>query len=72
MERSEPASTPAGASPIVVVLIFALIPVVWLISLSLKPPDDDHRPALHPADISFDNYKSLFEGGIDEAPSSSR
>ena len=54
---------------IVLVVIFALIPVLWLISLSLKPPDAIDRPALHPRpSVSFDNYKSLFEGGISDSP----
>ena len=53
---------------IVVVLIFALIPVLWLISLSLKPPDAITDQRFIPSEISFDNYKSLFEGGIDDSP----
>jgi multiple sugar transport system permease protein len=53
---------------IVVVLVFALIPVVWLISLSLKPPEAITDQRFIPSEISFDNYKSLFEGGISESP----
>jgi multiple sugar transport system permease protein len=53
---------------IVVVLIFALIPVVWLISLSLKPPDAIADQRFIPSSVSLDNYKSLFEGGIDDSP----
>jgi multiple sugar transport system permease protein len=53
---------------IAVVLVFALIPVVWLISLSLKPPEAITDQRFIPSEISFDNYKSLFEGGIDESP----
>ena len=53
---------------IVLVLVFALIPVLWLISLSLKPPEAITDQRFIPADISFDNYKSLFEGGIDDSP----
>src|ERR1044072_8864225 len=49
---------------IVVVLIFALIPVIWLISLSLKPPDAITDQRFIPSEISFDNYKSLFRGGL--------
>ena len=37
--NEEAASTPSGASASSLVLIFALIPVLWLISLSLKPTD---------------------------------
>jgi multiple sugar transport system permease protein len=53
---------------IVLVLIFALLPVVWLISLSLKPPDAITDQSFIPTEFSIDNYKSLFEGGIDESP----
>ena len=53
---------------IALVLIFALLPVVWLISLSLKPPEAITDQRFIPSEISFDNYKSLFEGGISESP----
>lgn len=53
---------------IALVLIFALIPILWLISLSLKPPDAITDQRFIPAEISLDNYKSLFEGGIGESP----
>jgi multiple sugar transport system permease protein len=50
------------------VVIFALIPVLWLISISLKPPEALTDQSFIPKDVSFDNYKSLFEGGIDDSP----
>lgn len=53
---------------IVLVLLFALIPVVWLISISLKPPSEIADGRFIPAHFSLDSYKSLFEGGIDESP----
>jgi multiple sugar transport system permease protein len=53
---------------IALVVIFALIPVLWLISISLKPPEALTDQKFIPADVSFDNYKSLFEGGIDDSP----
>jgi len=53
---------------ILAVLIVALIPVLWLISLSLKPTDAVADGRFLPSEISFDNYKSLFEGGISESP----
>ena len=48
---------------ITLVLIFALVPVLWLLSISLKPPSEITDQRLIPSSISFDNYKSLFEGG---------
>jgi multiple sugar transport system permease protein len=53
---------------ITVVMIFALIPVLWLISVSLKPPEAIADGRFIPSEVSFDNYKSLFEGGIDGSP----
>ena len=53
---------------IALVVIFALIPVLWLISISLKPPEALTDQSFIPKDVSFDNYKSLFEGGIDDSP----
>jgi multiple sugar transport system permease protein len=53
---------------ILAVLVVALVPVVWLISLSLKPPEAVADQRFLPAEVSFDNYKSLFEGGIDNSP----
>ncbi len=53
---------------IALVVIFALIPVFWLISISLKPPEELTDQHFIPQSVSFDNYKSLFEGGIDDSP----
>ena len=53
---------------IAVVLIFALIPVLWLVSISLKPPEAITDGRFIPSEVSFDNYKSLFEGGIEDSP----
>ncbi|MBN8866695.1 MAG: carbohydrate ABC transporter permease [Solirubrobacterales bacterium] len=50
------------------VLIFALIPVLWIISLSFKTPATITDQSFIPTEFSFDNYKSLFEGGISESP----
>jgi multiple sugar transport system permease protein len=53
---------------ILLVLVFALVPVLWLISLSLKQPEAITDGRFIPSSVSFDNYKSLFEGGISESP----
>jgi multiple sugar transport system permease protein len=53
---------------ILLVLAFALIPVLWLISVSLKPPEAVTDGRFIPSEFSLDNYKSLFEGGIDDSP----
>ena len=48
-----------------VIIIAALIPVLWLLSLSLKDPATIADGRLIPSSVTFDNYKSLFEGGFD-------
>ena len=53
---------------IVLVLVFALVPVLWLISVSLKPPEAVTDGRFIPSEFSLDNYKSLFEGGVDDSP----
>jgi len=53
---------------VALVLIFALIPVVWIISLSLKTPESVSDGRFIPAHWTFDNYKVLFEGGFSNSP----
>jgi len=53
---------------ITLVLIFALLPVLWIISLSFKTPATITDQSFIPTEFSLENYKSLFEGGIDESP----
>jgi multiple sugar transport system permease protein len=48
-----------------VVLFYALVPVLWLVSLSLKTPGTVNDKRLIPQDLSFDNYTALFQGGFD-------
>ena len=47
------------------VLAFAMIPVLWIISLSLKTPDSIGDGSFIPKDLTFENYSGLFEGGFD-------
>jgi multiple sugar transport system permease protein len=53
---------------IALVLIFALVPVVWIISLSFKTPETVADGRFLPAHWTLDNYKVLFEGGISDSP----
>jgi multiple sugar transport system permease protein len=46
---------------ILIVLFYALIPVVWIASLSVKPVDKLTDRKFFSGEISFDNYKSIFE-----------
>lgn len=48
----------------VLVVIYALFPVLWILSLSLKPTSSVKDGKLIPAEITFDNYKAIFQGNI--------
>jgi len=51
-----------------VILAFALIPVLWIVALSFKTPATITDQQFFPAEFSFENYESLFTGGISESP----
>ena len=51
-----------------IVLIFALLPVLWIISLSLMPPEAVTDQSFIPTEFTLDNYESLFTGGISDSP----
>jgi multiple sugar transport system permease protein len=48
----------------IIVLLYALIPVLWILSLSLKPSSSVKDGKLIPAQVTFDNYKAIFQGNI--------
>ncbi|MCV7431109.1 carbohydrate ABC transporter permease [Mycolicibacterium bacteremicum] len=48
----------------VIVVLYALIPVLWILSLSLKPTSSVKDGKFIPEQITFDNYKAIFEGNI--------
>jgi trehalose/maltose transport system permease protein len=48
-----------------VVLFYALVPILWLLSLSLKTPNTVGDRRLIPKAFTFDNYTALFQGGFD-------
>jgi multiple sugar transport system permease protein len=50
---------------IAAVVAFAMIPVLWIISLSFKTPATVGDGRLIPKDWTLENYKGLFEGGLD-------
>jgi multiple sugar transport system permease protein len=47
------------------ILFYALVPVVWLVSLSFKTPATVGDKKFVPQDTTFDNYTTLFNGGLD-------
>jgi multiple sugar transport system permease protein len=48
-----------GTSSLIAV-VYALLPVVWIVSLSLKRPADLNDRRFFPGEVSFDNYRALF------------
>ena len=44
------------------VLTYALVPVLWIFSLSLKPTSMVKDGKLIPARVTFDNYRGIFRG----------
>ncbi len=50
---------------IAVVVLLALFPVLWIVSLSFKTPATVGDGSLFPRDWTFNNYTELFKGGFD-------
>jgi multiple sugar transport system permease protein len=46
---------------VVLVVLYALVPVLWIVSLSLKKPADLTDNKFIPSDPSFDNYTAIFD-----------
>ena len=44
----------------ILVIIYALFPVLWILSLSLKPTSTVKDGKLIPAQMTLDNYKGIF------------
>jgi multiple sugar transport system permease protein len=47
----------------VVIILYALFPVAWILSLSFKAPADLTNQKFLPTSLSWDNYKEIFTGG---------
>ncbi len=52
----------AWAAVDAVVLVYALLPVLWILSLSLKPTSTVKDGRLIPSSVTFDNYRGIFRG----------
>ena len=48
----------------ILVVVYALFPVLWILSLSLKPSSSVKDGKLIPSQITFANYKGIFHGDI--------
>jgi multiple sugar transport system permease protein len=47
-----------------IVLVYALLPVLWILSLSLKPTSTVKDGKLIPSSLTFDNYRGIFRGNF--------
>lgn len=63
-ERVSPGRATGWAVVNVLVVLYALIPVLWILSLSLKPTSTVKDGKFIPSEITFDNYKGIFTGDI--------
>ncbi|GLD01007.1 hypothetical protein Mkiyose1088_28730 [Mycobacterium kiyosense] len=44
------------------VLVYALLPVLWIFSLSLKPSSNAKDGKLFPSSMTLENYRGIFRG----------
>src|ERR1700743_3939080 len=63
-ERKGARSAATWVSVAARVLAYALIPVLWILSLSLKPTSTVKDGKLIPAQVTFDNYRAVFAGNV--------
>ena len=54
--------TAGGVIVDTLVLVYALLPVLWILSLSLKPTSTVKDGKLIPSSLTFDNYRGIFRG----------
>jgi multiple sugar transport system permease protein len=63
-ERVSPGRATGWTVVNVIVVLYALFPVLWILSLSLKPTSTVKDGNLIPSKVTFDNYKGIFTGNI--------
>ena len=67
MGKRGPGAYIGSTAGLLIVMFYALLPVLWLLSVSLKTPATVSDKKFLPQDVTFDNYTTLFEGGLDSA-----
>ena len=63
-ERVTPAQRTGWTVVNVLVVLYALIPVLWILSLSLKPTSTVKDGKIIPSQVTFDNYRAVFAGNV--------
>jgi trehalose/maltose transport system permease protein len=64
MDENTPRQKTLWALAVIAVLVYALIPVLWILSLSLKAPETIGDGRFIPSRWTLDNYESVFSTGI--------
>ena len=64
MDENTPRQKTLWVLAVVAVLVYALIPVLWILSLSLKAPETIGDGRFIPSRWTLDNYNSVFSTGI--------
>ncbi len=64
MDENTPRQKTLWVLAVVAVLVYALIPVLWILSLSLKAPETIGDGRFIPSTWTLDNYESVFSTGI--------
>jgi multiple sugar transport system permease protein len=63
-ERTRARRAAAWVTVDAMVLVYALMPVLWILSLSLKPTSTVKDGKLIPSSLTFDNYRGIFRGNF--------
>src|SRR3954468_16906723 len=64
MEENTPRRKALWTLAVIVVLVYALIPVIWIMSLSFKTPETIGDGRFLPSEWTFDNYDAVFNTGF--------
>lgn len=64
MDENTPRQKTLWVLAVVAVLVYALVPVLWILSLSLKAPETIGDGRFIPSRWTLDNYESVFTTGI--------
>ncbi|MGY1835405.1 carbohydrate ABC transporter permease [Blastococcus sp. SYSU DS0510] len=49
-----------------IIVVYALFPIAWIISISLKAPSDIANGQFLPTDVSWENYQTILTGNASE------
>jgi multiple sugar transport system permease protein len=63
-ERVTPGRATGWSVVNLLVVLYALFPVLWILSLSLKPTSTVKDGNLIPTEVTLDNYKAVFTGDV--------